>query len=154
MLAAVTWQGRNSSITIKLYEGGVGVSSGLLLTRASENTLLFWRLESWNTWGVLWNKTVGDNSHFLKHSYACTDFFSSLERPTSKRFAFFFLGGPALPFLSLHCCGPPAEPWRSWASSPGRDAQGCCGTILLTLAFLFSTSVPHPRSCVSLPPCL
>lgn len=41
-----------------------------------------------------------------------TDFSSSLDLPTSKRFAFFFLGGPAVLFLSLHCPGPPAGLWR------------------------------------------
>lgn len=36
MLAAVPWQRRNSSIIIKVCEGGVDVSCGLLLTRAPE----------------------------------------------------------------------------------------------------------------------
>lgn len=132
----------------------ISAVGGLFLTRGPENALLFWRLESWNTWRVLWNKNVGDNCCFKKYSHACTDFSSSLELPTSKRFAFFFLGGPAILFLSLYYSGPPAGLWRPWASLPGRDAQGRCGANLLTWAFLFSTSVSHPRSCVSLPPCL
>lgn len=55
----------------------------------------------------------------------------SLQLPTSKRFAFFFLGGPAVLFpLPLTALGPQLD---SGGLEPplqsGRDAQGLCGVV-------------------------
>lgn len=141
-------------------KGGVDIGNCLLPSRAPGKCFAVLKAEVTKCFrSPLQQKMLEIIVIIYNNHVSGSNFSSSLELPTSKRFAFFLLGGLAVLFLSFYCSysqldsrglepplqsGKDAQGLRGALSSPVRLIAELCGAPLLTV-FMFDALVSHAR---------